>query len=320
MRVLVTGGTGLVGRRVVARLARPRGRVLVLSRALAPPAACPPASTTFPPRARTTFPATPPPPGRGSTSWLLATASSTWPASRSPGTAGLPASAKGFSTAGSNSTALIAAEMANRPTRADGSPRVLVSALAVGYYGDVRGQPDRVRRGRPAGVGFLADVCVAWEAAAVPAAAAGVRVATVRVGLVLAKDGGALRQLARPFRWYLGGPVGSGRQWVSWIHVDDLAGLFVLAFDRADVSGPINGTAPEPVTNWGFSRTPGGRPASALLGAGAEGGSAAGPRDDGRAGHARPAGDPDAGQGAGVRVPLPAAGTGLYGRPYIKAR
>ena len=60
---------------------------------------------------------------------------------------------------------------------------------------------------------------------------------------------------ARPFRWYLGGPVGSGRQWVSWIHVDDLAGLFVLALDRAGASGPINGTAPEPVTNLGFSRT-----------------------------------------------------------------
>jgi uncharacterized protein (TIGR01777 family) len=96
---------------------------------------------------------------------------------------------------------------------------------------------------------------VAWEAATEPAAKAGVRVAIIRVGMVLADDGGALPALARPFRWFLGGPVGSGRQWVSWIHVDDLAGLFVLALHRADATGPINGTAPEPVTNWGFSRT-----------------------------------------------------------------
>jgi uncharacterized protein (TIGR01777 family) len=80
-------------------------------------------------------------------------------------------------------------------------------------------------------------------------------VAIIRVGMVLAGDGGALPQLAKPFRWYLGGAVGSGRQWVSWIHVDDLAWLFVLALDRADAAGPINGTAPEPVTNWGFSHT-----------------------------------------------------------------
>src|SRR5258708_3567352 len=105
------------------------------------------------------------------------------------------------------------------------------------------------------GSGFLADVCVAWERATTAASLAGVRVALIRVGLVLANDGGALPQLAKPFRWFMGGPVATGRQWVSWIHVDDLAGLFVLALDRPDAVGPINGTAPEPVTNWGFSKS-----------------------------------------------------------------
>jgi uncharacterized protein (TIGR01777 family) len=152
------------------------------------------------------------------------------------------------------STELIAEALAKSPTRVDGSPKVLVNASAVGYYGAYEDNPTEFVESDLPGSGFLADVCVAWEAATVPAARAGGRVAIVRVGMVLADDGGALPQMAKPFRWFLGGPVGSGRQWVSWIHVDDLAGLFFLALDRPDVSGPINGTAPEPVTNWGFSQ------------------------------------------------------------------
>jgi uncharacterized protein (TIGR01777 family) len=152
-----------------------------------------------------------------------------------------------------HSTRLVAETLANSPMRSDGSPRVLVNASAVGYYGMYEDNPVEFVEGDPPGTGFLADVCVAWEGATQPASAGGVRVAIVRVGFVLANDGGALPIIARPFRWFVGGPVASGRQWVSWIHVDDLAALFVLALDRADASGPINGTAPEPVTNWGFS-------------------------------------------------------------------
>lgn len=153
------------------------------------------------------------------------------------------------------STKLIAEALAKSTTRPDGSARVLVNASAVGYYGMFEDNATEFVEADSPGSGFLADVCVAWEAATDPAAKAGVRVAMIRIGMVLARDGGALPQLAKPFRWYLGGPVGSGRQWVSWIHVDDLAGLFILALDRPDASGPINGTAPEPVTNWGFSHT-----------------------------------------------------------------
>jgi uncharacterized protein (TIGR01777 family) len=152
------------------------------------------------------------------------------------------------------STRLTAEALAKSPTRPDGTPRVLVNASAIGYYGSYEDNPTEFTEADLPGSGFLADLCVAWEKATEPAAAAGVRVAIVRVGFVLANDGGGLPQLAKPFRWFLGGPVGTGRQWVSWIHVEDIAGLFILALDRADARGPINGTAPEPVTNWGFSQ------------------------------------------------------------------
>jgi hypothetical protein len=130
-----------------------------------------------------------------------------------------------------------------------------VNASAIGYYGTYEDNPTEFVETDLPGHGFMPDVCVAWEEATKPAAEAGLRVAIVRVGVVLAGDGGALPQIARPFRWFLGGPIASGRQWVSWIHLEDIAGLFLLALDRADASGPINGTAPEPVTNWGFSQT-----------------------------------------------------------------
>lgn len=238
MRVFVTGGTGLVGRRVVARL-RDRGDdVIILSRS--PGAGVVGDPTVAGP-------------------WLdqLATCDAVIHL------AGEPIAAHRWTTRFRQkvrdsrvvSTGLIAEALAKSPRRADGSPKVLVNASAVGYYGAFEDNPTEFVESDLPGSGFLADVCVAWEGATVPAAKAGVRVAVVRVGMVLAGDGGALPQLARPFRWYLGGPVGSGRQWVGWIHVDDLAGLFLLALDRANVSGPVNGTAPEPVTNWGFSRS-----------------------------------------------------------------
>lgn len=239
MRVFVTGGTGLVGRRVVGRL-RDRGdEIVVLSRRPAPGVVTGDPAVAGP--------------------WLDELASCDGVIHL----AGEPIAAHRWTTtfrqkvfdSRVQSTRLIGESLAKSPTRADGSPKVLVSASAVGYYGMFEDNPTEFVESDPSGSGFLADVCVAWEAATEPAAKAGVRVAVVRVGFVLAGDGGALPQLARPFRWFLGGPVGSGRQWVSWVHVDDLAGLFVLALDRPDAAGPINGTAPEPVTNWGFSHT-----------------------------------------------------------------
>jgi len=131
-------------------------------------------------------------------------------------------------------------------------PQVLVSASAIGYYGD-RGD-EILDETAPPGGDFLGEVCAAWEREAQAVAEAGVRVVNVRIGLVLAKDGGALPKMLTPFRLGLGSPLGSGRQWMSWIHVDDLIGLLLLAADRGDLSGPLNATSPQPVTNREFTK------------------------------------------------------------------
>jgi hypothetical protein len=135
---------------------------------------------------------------------------------------------------------------------AEPRPRVLVSASAVGYYGH-RGD-ERLDEDAAPGDDFLAQVCVAWEREANAAAGAGVRVVTVRTGVVLSKAGGALAKMLPPFRLGVGGPVAGGRQYVPWIHIDDLVGIYLAAIDNGHWSGPVNATAPEPVTNAAFSK------------------------------------------------------------------
>ncbi len=130
-------------------------------------------------------------------------------------------------------------------------PSVLISASAVGYYGD-RGDEILTEKS-PAGSGFLADVCVAWEREAHKAVDFGLRVVSVRIATVLGRDGGALPQMVTPFRFGIGGRFGSGAQWMSWVHVDDLVRLFLFAADN-DISGPLNGCSPQPVTNAEFTR------------------------------------------------------------------
>jgi uncharacterized protein (TIGR01777 family) len=127
---------------------------------------------------------------------------------------------------------------------AAGGPTVLVQGSAVGFYGD-RGEEPLDEAAAP-GQGFLADLSVRWEAAAAPAAARA-RVVLVRTGLVLARDGGALPALARPFRLFAGGPIGDGRAWQPWIHLADEVGLLLLALDDARARGPLNAVAPAPV-------------------------------------------------------------------------
>lgn len=134
-----------------------------------------------------------------------------------------------------------------------GRAGVLVSASGVDYYGDCGDQA--VDERSPAGRGFLADVCVAWEAEALRARAAGVRVCVIRTGIVLDRDDGALARLLLPYRLGLGGPVLPGTQWWSWIHRDDVVGMILLALDDARADGPLNGTAPHPVRNREFSDT-----------------------------------------------------------------
>jgi uncharacterized protein (TIGR01777 family) len=130
-------------------------------------------------------------------------------------------------------------------------PKVLVSASAVGYYGP-RGDEVLDESAGP-GAGFLADVCRAWEQEALRAEDLGLRVVRLRLGVVLAADGGALARMLPPFRAFLGGPVGSGRQWMSWIHRDDVTGLVVAALANDGYRGPVNATAPQPVANRDFA-------------------------------------------------------------------
>ena len=130
-------------------------------------------------------------------------------------------------------------------------PKVLVSASAVGYYGD-RGDEELDERSS-AGQGFLAEVCVDWEREAMAAAQLGIRVVCVRIGIVLAPGGGALAAMLTPFRMGIGGRLGSGRQWMPWVHIKDLAGMMLHASRNDSIRGPMNAVAPHPVINVDFT-------------------------------------------------------------------
>ena len=136
--------------------------------------------------------------------------------------------------------------------RLDPRPEVLVSASAVGIYGS-RGE-ETLTEDAPPGTGFLPEVCQAWEAEAQGASILGIRVVILRIGMVLGPGGGALKAMLMPFRLGLGGPLGSGRQWLPWIHIDDVVGLVRFAIRTPGLSGPVNATAPSPVRNRDFSR------------------------------------------------------------------
>ena len=126
-------------------------------------------------------------------------------------------------------------------------PKVLVSASAIGFYGD-RGE-ERLTENSGPGKGFLAELCSEWERESGRATELGMRVVQVRIGVVLGRDGGALKRMLHIFRSGLGGQFGNGRQWVSWIERDDLLRMFRWAAETGDVEGVLNGTAPSPVTN-----------------------------------------------------------------------
>jgi uncharacterized protein (TIGR01777 family) len=140
-------------------------------------------------------------------------------------------------------------------------PKVLLSGSAVGYYGD-RGDEVLTESSR-AGDGFLAGVCVAWEAAAAPAKEAGIRVGYLRTGIVLAGNGGALPKMVTPFKLGLGGKLGPGSQWMSWVSLDDEVGAIVHLLGDDAPAGAVNLTAPNPAANAGFTKALGqalGRP------------------------------------------------------------
>jgi uncharacterized protein (TIGR01777 family) len=245
MRVFVTGGTGLVGSRLVKRLASRGDEVLLLTRR---PAV---ARDLFGPGV-TAVEGDPTQPG----DWMTK-------ATGSDGVLSLVGEnifARRWSAAFKQllvdsrvkSTQNIVQALSGAPRRADGSPKVLVSASAIGIYGP-RGDEVLTEDG-PVGSDFLASLCLEWEKAAQAVESSGVRRASVRVGVVLDKAGGALAKLLTPFKLGAGGPIGSGKQWMSWIHHEDLGSLFLLALDNPRASGPLNGTAPNPVTNRDFGK------------------------------------------------------------------
>lgn len=142
--------------------------------------------------------------------------------------------------------------LATELSRAAAKPRVFIGASAVGFYGN-RGD-DVLSENSSSGQGFLAEVGREWEAATRAAADAGIRTVNIRIGLVLSSRGGALQKMLTPFRLGLGGRIGSGQQWWSWIHVDDIVGGIHHAIETESLSGPVNLVAPNPIKNREFTR------------------------------------------------------------------
>lgn len=151
-----------------------------------------------------------------------------------------------------DSRVLSADNLARALARAEMKPSVLVSASAVGFYGD-RGD-EVLTEASAAGEGFLPTVCREWEAASHAASAAGIRVVHLRIGIVLSREGGALPPMLLPFRLGLGGRIGSGRQWWSWIHLDDLVAAVFDILENRNLRGAVNAVSPNPVSNAEFTQ------------------------------------------------------------------
>jgi uncharacterized protein len=240
MRLTVTGATGLIGTRLVAALARRGDEVTVLSRD--PRRASDRLGSGI--HAEAWDPTGEPAPARA-----LAGRDGVIHLAGEPVAQRWSAAAKErIRTSRESGTANLVAGLRS----ADPRPRVLVSASAVGYYGP-HGD-EEVTEATPPGEDFLAQVCVAWERGAQAASELDMRVAIVRTGIVLDPDGGALAKMLPPFRAGVGGPVAGGRQWMPWIHVDDLVGLYLAALDGEEWSGPLNAGSPRPATNRDFSK------------------------------------------------------------------
>lgn len=241
MKILITGATGFIGRQVILYL-RDRGhKIVVLTRdsKKAPvrlPIACPVFS----------WPSTDQPPAREAFAGVDAIIHLAGRSILGRWTAKVK---KEIVRSRVESTRQLVAAMRDLPEK----PAVLVSMSGIGYYGD-RGE-ETVDESDAPGAGFFADLCQQWEQEAQSAEALGVRTVQLRTGMVLGHDGGALLSMLPLFRMGLGSRIGSGRQWMSWIHMRDLAGLMLHAIETSSVTGPVNAVSPQPVTNAEFTRT-----------------------------------------------------------------
>lgn len=246
MRIFITGATGLIGTRLVRRLCDRNDEVVVLTRNLAR------AKKGLDQRC-VIVPGNPKQLGP----WMLAVQR----ADAVINLAGENLFAQRWSTrfqarlrdSRIGSTINIVQALARSPLTPTGVAKVLINSSAVGYYGSHR--DEELTESAPPGHDFLARLCVDWEQAALGAEALGVRVSIIRTGLVLDPLGGAVSQMLPLFKYFLGGPVGSGNQWMSWIHHHDLVGIYLLVLGNEQARGAINGTAPMPVTNRTFAQT-----------------------------------------------------------------
>ncbi|MBI3180314.1 MAG: TIGR01777 family protein [Deltaproteobacteria bacterium] len=231
MRVLVTGATGLIGSHVVQALLRRGDSVVALSRR--------------------------PHPASPGVDWRVLAREAQQPWQQAVSGCQAVVNLAGESVAGRWSAHRRNAVRASRIDltrtlvaaidRAGAArPSVLVSASASGFYGPHT--PERSDETAPAGAGFLAEICQAWEQAALACERVGTRVVLLRIGMVLAHDGGALPRFVAPGGLFVSGPFGDGEQWVSWIHIDDLVGVVLASLTDAALRGPINVVAPAPVT------------------------------------------------------------------------
>jgi uncharacterized protein (TIGR01777 family) len=238
MRALVTGATGFVGHRLLSRLEKPvvlTRNVAKSEKALAP----------FNAKAFAWNVQAEPPPQAAFHGIDTVIHLAGDPVAQGRWTAAKKARIRESRIAGTRN---LVATLAALPTK----PRVLVSASAIGYYGS-RGDERLDERSTP-GDDFLAQVCIEWEREAQRAAELGIRVVLIRIGIVLGERGGALAKMLTPFYLGLGSPLGSGRQYMSWIHIDDLVEEMLFAAREPQLSGPLNGVAPHPVTNREFTK------------------------------------------------------------------
>jgi uncharacterized protein (TIGR01777 family) len=237
MRVIVAGGTGLLGVPLVSRLRQEGHEVIVLTRQSSPP-------------------------GSGTRAWQPDGTTGPW-ASALDG-ADAVVNLAGASIADRRWTARRKEQLVESRLRATRSlaaavaaasrpPGVLLSASAVGYYG-ARGDEVVTEEAEP-GQDFLGQLAFKWESAAAAARSPRTRVVLLRTGVVLTPDGGALERMLPPFRFGVGGPLGSGRQYMPWIHLADWTALATFLLARPEADGPFNATAPSPVTNAEFSTT-----------------------------------------------------------------
>jgi uncharacterized protein (TIGR01777 family) len=239
MRIVVAGGSGLLGRALVSRLVDQRFDVVVLSRR----------------------PSGPPRPRYREAAWTPDGTSGPWAAEIDGADAVVNLSGAGMA----DRRWTPARKALLRSSRIDSTrslvsavqvathrPSVFVQGAAVGYYGSTLSHQPHAESS-PAGTDYLARLAVEWELAAHPVTTLGCRLVVVRTGVVLSRDGGALPPMARPFRFFVGGPIGSGRQYLSWITIDDWVSMVVWAVRNPSITGAVNATAPEPVTNREFA-------------------------------------------------------------------